>query len=636
MFGRLASLISGCSLAAGLCAAAVAPPAVSTNDNRKPAGQLGSGVLTLRLEMREATWYPNASDPPRPGATGGIRTYAFAEEGHAAQIPAPLIRVPQGTEVRISVRNPLGVPLVVHGLHQHPGNAKDVMELAAGQSKEVRFTAGEPGSYLYWADFPDGRDDTTGLLSGAFVVDPPGTSAADRIFIIQLWARNLFHRDFSAALALNGKAWPYTERVQARVGQPEHWRVINATPISHPMHLHGFYFMVDAVGDGESEHHYADPERRMVVTENLGPHGTFDMTWKPERAGNWLFHCHILDHMSGYYSPVLFGPDGPEAAPYHGKSHGGEGMGMAKLVVGISVTDDAVRPTPVRAAMVSEQRHLFVRQRAARPYQPAGPGFYLEGVSREVEAIGPPLVITRGVRTAITVTNELQEPTAIHWHGLEIESYYDGVPGWAGSSQQTTPSIAPGSSFVAYMTPPRAGTFIYHTHWHDAGQLTGGLYGALIVLPPGEQFNPATDKVFVLGRGGPDELHDPLLLNGNPQPHTMVLLAGKSYRVRLINITPTDPEIEVSLRNGEHAAKWRALAKDGADLPASQATMKDAVQVISVGETYDFAFAPQEPGAYALRFCSDGNEVTQMVVVVPPNAPFSVFAREVAADQHNK
>jgi manganese oxidase len=489
---------------------------------------------------------------------------------------------------------------------------------------------------LYWAEFPNGRDDTTGLLSGAFVVDPPGSSAADRIFVIQLWARNLFHRDFAAALALNGKAWPYTERVQARVGQPEHWRVINATPIVHPMHLHGFYFLVDAVGDGESERRYADSERRMAVTENLMPHATFDMTWKPERAGNWLFHCHILDHMSGYYSPVLFGPDGPEAAPYHGKSHGGEGMGMAKLVLGISVTDDQVRPTPARAAVASEQRHLFVRQRPARPYQPAGPGFYLEGVSREVEPIGPPLVITRGVRTAITVTNELQEPTAVHWHGLEIESYYDGVPGWAGSSQQTTPPIAPGASFVAYMTPPRAGTFIYHTHWHDAGQLTGGLYGALIVLPPGEQFNSATDKVFVLGRGGSDELHDPLLLNGNPQPHTMVLLAGKTYRVRLINITPTDPEIEVSLRNGEHAAKWRALAKDGADLPASQATMKDAVQVISVGETYDFAFAPQEPGAYALRFCSEGNEVTQMVVVVPPNAPFSVFAREVAANQNKK
>jgi hypothetical protein len=35
-------------------------------------------------------------------------------------------------------------------------------------------------------------------------------------------------------------------------------------------------------------------------------------------------------------------------------------------------------------------------------------------------------VIPRGERTAITVHNELNEATAIHWHGLEIESYYDG------------------------------------------------------------------------------------------------------------------------------------------------------------------------------------------------------------------
>jgi hypothetical protein len=43
--------------------------------------------------------------------------------------------------------------------------------------------------------------------------------------------------------------------------------------------------------------------------------------------------------------------------------------------------------------------HLFVRERPATPYAPAGPGFYLEGVSQQVGLIGPPLVLTRGVRT---------------------------------------------------------------------------------------------------------------------------------------------------------------------------------------------------------------------------------------------
>jgi FtsP/CotA-like multicopper oxidase with cupredoxin domain len=245
--------------------------------------------------------------------------------------------------------------------------------------------------------------------------------------------------------------------------------------------------------------------------------------------------------------------------------------------------------------------------------------------------VGPPLVITRGARTAIVVTNQTKEPTAVHWHGIEIESYYDGVPGWTGSATQTTPPIAPGSSFVAYITPPRAGTFIYHTHWHDVRQLTGGLYGAVIVLPPGEKFDAVRDKVFLLGRGGPDEIHDPLTLNGLPQPAMMVVPAGEKYRFRFINITPTDAMVEVSLTSEGHPVQWRALAKDGADLPTQQATVRDAVQTISVGETCDFEFVPKHPGDYSLHFSSPlGSDVTQRIVVVPADSPFRVFASEVA------
>ena len=44
-------------------------------------------------------------------------------------------------------------------------------------------------------------------------------------------------------------------------------------------------------------------------------------------------------------------------------------------------------------------------------------------------------------------------------------------------------SSPPGDSFTVLMTPPRAGTFIYHTHADELAQLTGGLYGALLVIP---------------------------------------------------------------------------------------------------------------------------------------------------------
>jgi FtsP/CotA-like multicopper oxidase with cupredoxin domain len=640
---RIAQLVlfAGTCLAALSCLGSDGPlPNILANENRTPAGRLHSGVLTLQLEVREGLWHPEAADGR------ALRVYSFAEQGHTAQTPGPLVRVPQGTELRVSVHNLLAEAVVVHGLHRHPGSAQDVMELAPGAIQELRFTAGEPGTYVYWASTAGGKsprrsfssaDDIEtrrpdeGMMSGAFIVDPPGSSADDRIFVIQLWGVHLFERSFQSVLSVNGKSWPHTERLHAHIGQTEHWRVVNASPLEHPMHLHGFYFHIDAVSEGEAEHNFTPAERRMAVTELVRSGHTFNMTWMPERAGNWLFHCHILDHMMGdYKAPWLYGPGGPPPMAAHaGEGNGNGNMGMGELVMGITVSDDNPRPLPVKTvtAPPAAGRDLFVRERPATRYVPAGPGFYLEGVSKEIGAAGPPLLITRGERTAVTVHNQLQEPTAIHWHGLEIESYYDGVPFWDGTAQHATPYIEPGSSFVAYMTPPRAGTFIYHSHWKDVDQLTGGMYGALLVLEPGQKYDPATDKVFVLGRSGPNEMRDPLAVNGSPQPGLMVLLTGQTYRFRFINITPNDRLLAASLVTEGHPVKWRAIAKDGADLPPQQAVVQDALQTISVGETYDYEFAPPAPGNYELRFFSDlGSEVTQTIAVVPRGSPFSAFA----------
>jgi len=594
-------------------------PNIAANDNRTPGGKLEGGVLTLHLEIREGIWHPEAENGR------GITVYAFGEEGHALQSPGPLIRVEKGTTVQASVHNLLAVPVFVLGLHQRPGRANDALQLAGGETKVVKFVAGEPGTYFYSA--------TTDMeapaeLAGAFIVDAPHASVNDRIFVIQLWDHDLFTPKFDGMLSVNGKSWPHTERLNARLGQPEHWRVINTTAIEHPMHLHGFYFHVDAVGDGETEQTFAESERPMVVTQLMLPSQSFDMTWVPERPGNWLFHCHILDHMmNGYRAAWLYGPDGPPAtAPKHVMTDD-ETMGMGELVIGISVSGNAphVVPTKPDASSLPE-KHLYVRERPSRQYVPAGPGFYLEGVSKETEPIGPPLVLVRGERNTIVVHNELDEATAIHWHGLEIESYYDGVPLWDGTPQHKTPYIAPGGSFTAYMTPPRAGTFIYHSHWNDVRQLTGGMYGAILVLEPGHKYDPMTDKVFVLGRNGTNEMRDPLVLNGSPQPGVLVLLTGQTYRFRIVNITPLDSIVTASLTSEGKMTKWRPIAKDGADLPASKATVQDASQMISVGETYDYEFSPKEPGNYQLQFASEiGSVVTQVITVVPPHHPFSVF-----------
>jgi FtsP/CotA-like multicopper oxidase with cupredoxin domain len=212
---------------------------------------------------------------------------------------------------------------------------------------------------------------------------------------------------------------------------------------------------------------------------------------------------------------------------------------------------------------------------------------------------GPMLVMTRGRPTDITVVNRLAEPTGVHWHGIELESYSDGVVGWSGYEQRIAPPIAPNDSFVARLTLPRAGTFMYHTHLGDLVQLTSGLYGAIVVLEPGKRFDPGTDHVYVFGWDGAADPPQPLV-NGDSVLAPKMLAAGKTHRFRFVNIGPA-PYVRLSLKRDSTVVRWRAVAKDGADLPPSQVRERRAFLMINVGETYDFEFDAREPGEYVLQ-----------------------------------
>ncbi len=103
-------------------------------------------------------------------------------------------------------------------------------------------------------------------------------------------------------MVVNGRSWPHTERLSYNVGDTVRWRVLNVSADVHPMHLHGFYYRVVARGDGTGDTSYSEARRDLIVTQRMVPGQTMQLTWIPERAGNWLFHCHIPRH---------FAPRGP-------------------------------------------------------------------------------------------------------------------------------------------------------------------------------------------------------------------------------------------------------------------------------------------------------------------------------------
>ena len=563
-------------------------PSIIANQNHTAAGVLRDGVLMVQLEIAKGEWHPEADDGM------ALSVYAFGESGRPLQNPGPLIRVQQGTEIRARLHNTLAVPITVHGLGEPGSDA--VVRIAPGTTEQVTFKATSPGLYFYWgaSEVEDLklRHGIDSELTGGFVVDPPGASPNDEIFVIEMISDRPGLSARKVLATINGKSWPYTQRFQYDVGQPVHWRWINSTNEPHALHLHGFYYRIDAFNRGGQVQNNIGDSRPMVVTQRIAQGETFDMSWSPARRGRWLFHCHMLLHMTPPIVPEVPGllvrpalANANEDAAMH------EASGMGQLVLGITAhATGKTASDPKWHADRKLQLEISERNGAPRYALQLRDDAQFPATPKEPGLIGPPIVLTRGQPVEIEVVNRLKDPTAIHWHGIELESYFDGVPGWSGADTQITPSIAPGTSFVARMTPPRAGTFIYHTHWHDQFQLTNGIYGPLIVLPPGEKLDPASDLTFVFSIGDFGALQRLALINGTPQSKTMQLQSGRKYRLRLINISTNNQGFQVSLRNMNGPVDWRIIAKDGADLPPDSVRSSKAQLTITVGETYDVEF----------------------------------------------
>lgn len=409
-----------------------------------------------------------------------------------------------GTELRITVRNELTTAIRVAGRHDHGVASTDTALVAPGGLREFGFRVTVPGTYFYRAVTDPapatGSPDPDTQLVGAFIVDPSDAVRDDRVLVITRWrkfipdpvagspAEPVVPSGQRVVAAVNGLSWPFTERFAATVGDTLRWRVINGdVNVVHPLHLHGFYFRVEGRGDLAQDTVYDAAQRRMAVTEPLPPWQTMALSWSPERAGNWLFHCHMVAHMSprqrldriladslaGGSSPTGAGPVHDDLVHEEHATHGGQAHEMAGLIVGITVTPRlAASATPHAAPSPDPARRklrLFAQRRNRVFGDSDGYGFVLQEGARapaadSIRIPGSELALTRGEPVEISVLNRTPLPISVHWHGIELESYYDGVAGWSGDTRKLAPAIATGDSFVVRFTPARAGTFIYHIH----------------------------------------------------------------------------------------------------------------------------------------------------------------------------
>lgn len=600
--------------ATGAANPALDTPTVRPNSNIERAGTQNGGVLTVALEAKPSSWRVNGEGRPP------MTIEAFSEVGKLPLMPAPLIRAVKGTAIHLSVRNSLSktltffFPAAVRGIPS--GFAMDSVVVAPGGVGTLTTRATVPGNYVYAARTPGAAGQQafiSGVLAGGVVIDTTNAPARprDRVFVIMMTpdSMRVASADKSNVItggvgrlvfSINGRSWPRTERISATVGDSLHWRILNASGDVHPMHLHGFYYRVDALSGPLVDLEGQGAPGRMVVTERLSPFSAMSMSWSPDRPGNWIFHCHFAMHLM---------PDSISMAPDdHAMA------GMVGLIMGINVAN---RPgaRAVGAPVPARHLRLVAITDEGFPDSAASMRFVLEENGHRLEggtAFSPTISLTRGVPVSIMVVNHLAEPTSVHWHGIELEdAYMDGVTGVTGTGLRLSPAIAPRDSFEARFTPPRSGTFMYHAHVDEVRQQSGGLVGALIVRDRGAIVSPDEHVFFLKGSQlGPSAKH-PLDINGQANPDTVVLHVGRPARLRFLSLSSINPNATIWLTARADSSRinvadtmvvrWRPIAKDGADLPLSAQGERLAHQIVSMGETYDFEYTPTQRGTLRLE-----------------------------------
>jgi FtsP/CotA-like multicopper oxidase with cupredoxin domain len=214
-----------------------------------------------------------------------------------------------------------------------------------------------------------------------------------------------------------------------------------------------------------------------------------------------------------------------------------------------------------------------------------------------------PLIKTRvGDRLIVHFTNELKEPTTVHWHGVRVPIEMDGVP------EISQPAVDTGKSFTYDFVVRDAGLYWYHPHVMSAAQVGFGLYGPLLVEDPDDGVDVDDQLTLVLsdiGFNAKGEL-EPADSGGSAG-----MVFGREGDYVLVNGRHRCGAPERAFSTGRwrivNAAKSRFFYLDldgqeftviGVDGGIQEKPTKTDILLITAGERVDVVVTPQgKPGA---------------------------------------
>ena len=239
----------------------------------------------------------------------GVFVEAMAYNG---TVPGPELRVQPGDRVRIVLENQMSEPTVMHFHGLTVPNAMDGVPyitqdpVMPGEFFTYEFTIVDPpGMYVYHSHFNstiqvergqygalivEPRDGTWDYPSvtwdenGAMTLGPPPAIASEY---------TMFLGDGPLGYTLNGKEFPATTPIVGALGDWVLIHMANDGSMLHPMHMHGYHFLV-VNADG-----FPLPQPYLADTIVVAPGQRFDVLVRLDQPGVWAFHCHILPHVEG-------------------------------------------------------------------------------------------------------------------------------------------------------------------------------------------------------------------------------------------------------------------------------------------------------------------------------------------------
>ncbi len=242
------------------------------------------------------------------------------------------------------------------------------------------------------------------------------------------------------------------------------------------------------------------------------------------------------------------------------------------------------------------------------------PGLTIKGWGYNGKIHGPAIEAVEGDRVRIYVTNQLPEPTTVHWHGLLLPNGMDGVGGL------TQRLIQPDETFKYEFVLRQHGTFMYHPHHDEMTQMGLGMMGLFLIHPRSRPAG-APDRDFAIllsewrvnpgtSRPDPNEMieFNILTMNAKVYPATdpLVVRTGERVRIRLGNLGAMEHH-PLHL----HGFQFRLTESDGGATPESARTPEVTV-LVPVGSTRAIEFIADAPGDWAFHCHMTHHVMNQM------------------------